>query len=295
MRESVRVTAPVPAGEPWPAAASFGPHGLEIAGITATALAARHGTPLLVVDEDDLRARCRAMRARFPRVFYAVKAFTAHAVLRIAVEEGLDLLVATDGELEAALRAGVRGSRLAMHGNNKSDQELEAAVSAGVSLLVIDHAAELERLDGIARKAGAVQDVLIRVIPAIESDTHPSIATGHAESKFGIPLAEVMDAVRRAVELGGVRFAGLHAHLGSQVLDDRPYLQELDVLLDLVAEIRDTIDRTTEILDLGGGFGVRYSDERALDVDALSQRVTNRVTDVAAAWSPADRSRRTRL
>jgi diaminopimelate decarboxylase len=283
MPESARMTAPIPAGEPWPAAASFGPDGLEVAGITAAALAAHHGTPLLVVDEDDLRARCRAMRARFPRVFYAVKAFTAHAVLRIAVDEGLDLLVATDGELEAALRAGVPGSRVAMHGNNKSDQELESAVSAGVSLVVIDHAAELARLDAIAREAGAVQDVLIRVIPGIESDTHPSIVTGHAESKFGIPLPEVMDAVRRADELGGVRFAGLHAHLASQVLDERPYLQELDVLLDLVASIRGTVGATSEILDLGGGFGVRYSDERALDVDVLSRTVMGRVTDAAAA------------
>ena len=283
MTESARVITPIPAGEPWPAAAAFGPEGLEIAGITAGALAADHGTPLLVVDEDDLRARCRAMRALFPRVFYAVKAFTAHAVLRIAVDEGLDLLVATDGELEAALRAGVPGSRVAMHGNNKSDHELEAAVSAGVSLVVIDHAAELGRLGAIARAAGAVQDVLIRVIPGIESDTHPSIATGHAESKFGIPVAEVVDAVRLVEGFDGVRFAGLHAHLGSQLLDDRPYLQELDVLLDLAAAIREAIGDTTEILDLGGGFGVRYTDERSMDVSALSRTVAARVTGFATA------------
>lgn len=283
MTEPARMTSVIPVGEPWPATASFGREGLEIGGVTAAALAAQHGTPLLVVDEDDLRARCRAMRARFPRVLYAVKAFTAHAILRIAVEEGLDLLVATDGELEAALRAGVPGSRVVMHGNNKSDHELEAAVSAGVSLVVIDHAAELGRLDRICGAAGAVQDVLIRVIPGIESDTHPSIATGHAESKFGIPLAEAVDAVRRADELDGVRFAGIHAHLGSQLLDDAPYLEELDVLLDLVAAIGHTLGRTTEILDLGGGFGVRYTDERALDVDELSSAVMTRVREAAAA------------
>jgi diaminopimelate decarboxylase len=283
MAERARVTVTIPAGEPWPASASFGPAGLEIAGIAAAALAADHGTPLLVVDEEDLRARCRAMRARFPRVFYAVKAFTAHAVLRIAVEEGLDLLVATGGEFEAALRAGVPGSRVAMHGNNKSDRELEAAVSAGVSSVVIDHAGELERLDGIARASGAVQDVLIRVIPGIESDTHPSIATGHAESKFGIPLGEVVDAVRRANELPGVRFAGVHAHLGSQLLDARPYREELDVLLDLVASIRRSTGLTTEILDLGGGFGVRYTDEQALDVEDLARTIMARVTETAAA------------
>ncbi len=281
MPEPARVATRVSAGEPWPSEASFGPEGLEIAGITAEALAAAHGTPLLVVDEGDLRARCRAMRARFPRVFYAVKAFTAHAVLRIAVDEGLDLLAATDGELEAALRAGVPAPRIALHGNNKSDHELEAAVRAGVALVVIDHAAEFERLNDIARASGVVQDVLIRVIPGIRSETHPSIATGHAESKFGIPLAEVVDAARRASELDAVRFAGLHAHLGSQLLDERPYLQELEVLLGLVAAIRETIGCATEILDVGGGFGVRYTDERALDVDALSRTVMARVAGFA--------------
>nr|MBA3690892.1 diaminopimelate decarboxylase [Actinomycetota bacterium] len=283
MSESARVVTSAPTREPWPVGASFGPEGLQIAGITAEALAAHHGTPLLVVDEDDLRARCRAMRARFPRVFYAVKAFTAHAVVRIAVEEGLDLLVASEGELEAALRAGVPASRIALHGNNKSDHELEAAVGAGVALVVIDHAAELERLNELARGSGAVQDVLIRVIPEIRSDTHPSIATGHAGSTFGIPLIEVVDAVRRASELDAVRFAGLHAHLGSQLLDERPYLQELEVLLGLVTEIRQAIGCETQILDVGGGFGVRYTDERALDVDALSRAVMTRVEGFAAA------------
>lgn len=282
MPEPARLVTAGP-GEPWPSTASFGPGGLEIAGITAEALAERHGTPLVVVDEDDLRSRCRAMRARFPRVLYAVKAFTAHAVLQIAVDEGLDLLVATDGELEAALRAGVAGSRIALHGNNKSDHELEAAVGAGVALVVADHAAELRRLDGIARGLGVTQDVLIRVIPGIESDTHPSIATGHAESKFGIPLAEALDAVRLVDALEGVRFAGLHAHLGSQLLDEGPYLRELDILLELVAAIGETLGRATEILDLGGGFGVRYTDERALDVDALSDAVMARVTEAPAA------------
>ena len=125
--------------------------------------------------------------------------------------------------------------------------------------------------------------MLIRVIPGIESDTHPSIATGHAESKFGIPLAEALDAVRLVDALEGVRFAGLHAHLGSQLLDEGPYLRELDILLELVAAIGETLGRATEILDLGGGFGVRYTDERALDVDALSDVVMARATEAAAA------------
>jgi diaminopimelate decarboxylase len=287
MAEAIRSDAPEPAGEPWPANAAFEPSGLTIAGVTADELAAAHGTPLLVVDEDDLRARCRAMRARFPRVCYAIKAFTTHAVLRIAVEEGLDLLVATGGELEAAVRAGVPGARIVMHGNNKSHGELADAVAARVALVVVDHADELDRLDAAAAEAGVVQDVLIRATPGVDSDTHPSIATGHTGSKFGMPPAEAVRAVKRIAGLPALRFAGVHAHLGSQLLDVRPYLEEVDVLLDLVAAIRDATGAGTEILDVGGGFGVRYTDERALDVDELSRRVLERVREGAAAWGMA--------
>jgi diaminopimelate decarboxylase len=282
MPEAVRSEAPEPAGEPWPANAAFGAAGLTIAGVTAEELAAVYGTPLLVVDEDDLRARCRAMRARFPRVLYAVKAFTSHAVLRIAVEEGLDLLVASGGELEAALRAGVPGPRIAMHGNNKSDDELAAAVAARVSFVVVDHTGELDRLDAAAGEAAAVQDVLIRAIPGVDSDTHPSIATGHAGSTFGMPPAEAVRAAERIAELPALRFAGVHAHLGSQLLEARPFLEEVDVLLDLLAAIRDATGAAGGILDVGGGFGVRYTGERALDVDDLAGRVLERVREGAA-------------
>ena len=270
------------AGQPWPASARVGPTGLVIAGLRAQDLAAQHGTPLVVVDEEDLRARCRAMRACWPRVFYAVKAFTSHAIVRIAVEEGLDLLVATGGELEAAQRAGIPASRVAMHGNNKSEYELQAAVEAGVALVVVDHAAELDRLDDIARRTDVVQDVLLRVIPAVEAGTHPSIATGHAESKFGIPATEVVDAARRCVRLPGLRLAGLHAHLGSQILRPEPYLQEVDILLDLLDSVGEAAGSPMEILDLGGGFGVRYVDEDAIDVEALARAVLDRVGRAAA-------------
>ena len=271
-----------PAGDPWPDTARVGPAGRTIAGIALEELASLHGTPLVVVDEDDLRARCRAMRARWPRVLYAVKALTTHAVLRIAVEEGLDLLVSTDGELQAALRAGIAGARVAMHGNNKSQRELEAAVGAGVSLLIVDHAAELDRLDAVARAAGTVQEVLLRVIPGVDADTHPSIATGHAGSKFGIPAPDVADAARRCADLPGVRLAGLHAHLGSQVLRTEPYLEEVEVLLGLLSSVVGLVRAEPAILDLGGGFGVRYTDETALDVDDLARTVLARVARAAA-------------
>jgi diaminopimelate decarboxylase len=285
MGEPASQPTSAPAGGPWPAGARFGPRGLEVAGSAAEELAARYGTPLLVVDEDDLRARCRAMRARFPRVLYAVKSFTAHAVLRIAVEEGLDLLVASDGELEAALRAGIPGPRIAFHGNNKSDRELEMAVANRVAFVVADHADELRRLQRIARGAGVTQDVLVRVIPEVVADTHPSIATGHAESKFGTPLSEAVATVVLADGLEGIRFAGVHAHLGSQLLSQEPYLRSVDAMLDLLARVRDDAGIVARVLDLGGGFGVAYTEERALDLDALAGAMLARVAEGAAARS----------
>ena len=265
------------AGNPWPSTAAFGPGGLEIGGVAAEELAARYGTPLLVVDEEDLRARCRALRSQFPRVLYAVKAFTSHAVIRIAVKEGIDLLVATEGELDACLRAGVAGHHVVLHGNNKSDRELELAVSAGCGFVIVDNADELERLDRIARARGLVQPVLIRIIPEVEAGTHPAVETGAVVSKFGTPLARAPDVVRLAHSLPGVRYEGLHAHIGSQVLRAEPYVEAVDTLLDLLAELERSAGVRTGVIDIGGGFGVTYTKEEPLALSALASRVLGRV------------------
>ena len=265
------------AGNPWPSTAAFGPNGLEIGGVAAEELAARYGTPLLVVDEEDLRARCRALRSQFPRVLYAVKAFTSHAVIRIAVKEGIDLLVATEGELDACLRAGVAGHHVVLHGNNKSDRELELAVSAGCGFVIVDNAEELERLDRIARARGLVQPVLIRIIPEVEAGTHPAVETGAVGSKFGTPLERAPDVVRLAHSLPGVRYEGLHAHIGSQVLRPEPYVEAVDTLLDLLAELERSAGVRTGVIDIGGGFGVTYTKEEPLALSALASRVLGRV------------------
>ena len=262
---------------PWPASAIFGASGLAIGGVTAEDLAARFGTPLLVVDEDDLRARCRAARRLAPRVLYAVKAFTAHAVIRIALDEGLDLLAASGGEVEACLRAGAPGARLVLHGNNKSDEELALAVENRISLVIADGPQELVRLDTAARARGVVQPVLLRVIPEVETDTHASIATGHERSKFGTSLAEAVDAVRTAQALPGVAFEGLHAHVGSQVASVDPYLASADALVKLAERLRDEIGVEVRTLDLGGGFAVTYVDESGPDPADVAQIVADRI------------------
>jgi diaminopimelate decarboxylase len=260
---------------PWPAHARFAGDGLTIAGLPAAGLAERFGTPLLVIDEDDVRSRMRAMRTAFPRVAYAVKAFTCHTLIRIALEEGLELLCASGGEVEACLRAGAPGGRLLVHGNAKTDDELRLAVSAGVALLIADGIDELVRLDAIAREAGTVQPVLLRVVPEVDVHTHEAIATGHAESKFGTPLAEAPEAARRAASLVGVRLDGFHAHAGSQILDAAPFVRVLDRLLSVARDAGVPI----RVLDIGGGFGVRYTDERPLDVRVVAEAAAARLRE----------------
>jgi diaminopimelate decarboxylase len=261
------------AGGPWPAGAVFGSEGLQIAGVGAAMLAERYGTPLVVIDEGEVRARARAAAALLPRVLYAVKAFTASAMTRLVLEEGLDLVCATGGEVEACLRAGAPASRIAFHGSNKSDAELSLAVSVGLSWVIADGLDELRRLDHIARDNGAVQPVLLRVLPGIEVETHEAIATGHEASKFGTPVAELVETARQAAEMAGVRVDGLHAHVGSQVLEVEPYRRTLSLLLGLAARLRDETDLAVGVVDLGGGFGVTYTDERALPMPEVAAAV----------------------
>ncbi|MGH2636122.1 MAG: diaminopimelate decarboxylase, partial [Actinomycetota bacterium] len=266
----------------WPDHAAFGPDGLSIAGVHAEELASRFGTPLLVVDEDHLRARARAFASLFPHPLYAVKAFTSRSAIRIVAEEGLDLLAATGGELEACLRAGIPGDRVVVHGNNKSDAELRAAVEAGARLVIVDNAEELERLDRIAGETGAIPPVALRVIPEVGAGAHEKIVTGAAGSRFGVALSAVPAVVRHATELANVRLVGIHAHVGSQVLEAEPYLAAVDVLLDLLVRLRDQMAFEAELVDLGGGFGVAYTDERPLALEQLAPALLTRVREGAA-------------
>ncbi len=269
-------------GGPWPASARFGPHGLSIGGVSAEDLAARYGTPLLVADEEHVRERCRAFARLFPHPLYAVKAFTSRAMIRLVADEGLNLLVATGGELHACLSEGIPGERIAFHGNNKSDDELRFAVSSGVWLVNVDNPAELERLDPIARAAGVIQPVLLRVIPGVGAGAHEAIRTGAAGTKFGMPLSMVPGAVRRAMDLPNVHPAGLHAHIGSQVLEPEPYLAAIDVVLDLLERLKRDTGFEADVVDVGGGFGVSYTDERPLELDRLAPALLARIRDGAA-------------
>ncbi|WP_328363208.1 diaminopimelate decarboxylase [Mycobacterium sp. NBC_00419] len=252
----------------WPHNLTRGSGGeVTIAGVAVSDLAAEYGTPLFVIDEDDFRSRCREIAAAFGdghNVHYAAKAFLCSEIARWVAEEGLSLDVASGGELAVALHAGFPADRIAFHGNNKSVDELTAAVKAGVGHVVLDSMTEIDRLDIIAGDAGVVQDVLIRITVGVEAHTHEFIATAHEDQKFGLSLASgaAMTAVRQVFAADNLRLVGLHSHIGSQIFDVAGFElaahRVIGLLRDVVAEFG--VDKTAQIatVDLGGGLGISY-------------------------------------
>ncbi len=234
---------------------------LSIGGVDCEALADEFGTPLYVYDEDDLRARCREYAAGFPDgVAYAAKAFVCGAMAQLVVEEGLDLDVASVGELHLALSAGTPPSRITMHGNNKTEAELRMGLNVGVGRIVVDSHDELDRLAVIAAQGAGGSTLLVRVNPGVDAHTHEYLATGVLDAKFGFPLAdgEALTAVRRILDLDATRFGGLHCHIGSQIFGREAFDAALERLVGLVAEIEHLGVDVPE-LNLGGGLGVRYT------------------------------------
>ena len=222
---------------------------LVLGDVRATELAREFGTPVVVYDEVTLRAQARAYREAAPGalIVYGTKAFPSVAVLQLLAEEGLGADVSTIGELEFALRAGLTGERLVIHGNNKEDELLQRSVEVG-ALIVLDSLDELER----ARAIGA-QRCLIRVTPGIEADTHEGIMTGHLGSKFGLTPDDAVEAIRRLPDC-----AGLHVHVGSQLLHFGASLMTVTWIADFAARLRAVLDWTPHIVDFGGGLGARH-------------------------------------
>lgn len=239
---------------------------LEIGGCDTVELARRFGTPLYVVDEDYLRQTCReyrrAFESRYPRVLiaFAAKAFMTTALCRIVDQEGLGLDVASAGELHTALRAGFPPDRTFMHGNNKSPQELEMALSHGVHRVVIDSLQEIHDLEAAAAARGAEVEVLVRVTPGVQADTHTHIQTGKVDTKFGLNIVDgaAREGVARTLASPSLRLRGIHCHIGSQILDLEPFRQAAAMMVDFAAEVRDSLGVVLEDLDLGGGIGVYY-------------------------------------
>jgi diaminopimelate decarboxylase len=248
---------------------------LSLGGVAVSALAAGHGTPLLVYCEDTLRAQARAYRAAAPDalVVYGTKAFANVELLRILDGEGIGADVSTLGELAFAQRAGIPGEKLLFHGNNKSDEELQAAAQAGATV-VVDAADEPERA-----AAAGVRRALVRLTPGVEAVTHQAIATAHDESKFGLAHDDALAAIDVALGLG-IEVAGIHFHVGSQLAQIDESLLAVDRLAAFCEQARAELGWVPAVVDLGGGLGVRHNrDEHPPEIAAWVPPLVERLRE----------------
>ena len=272
----------------WPRCAKREEDGVvTIAGVPLPEIAAEYGTPVVVIDEDDFRSRCRGMAAAFlapENVHYASKAFLTRRVARWVDEEGLALDVASENELRIALAADFPPERITVHGNNKSDEFLRLCVESKVGHVVIDSHQELAQLEAVAKQAGVKQDVFVRVKPGVDAHTHEFIATSHEDQKFGISLAtgDALSAAAAAITSDWLELTGLHCHVGSQVFDAEGFKLAAERVLGLYAEIWKTQGVALGYLDLGGGYGIAYMPgESPLDVNAVAHDLLTAVQEVA--------------
>jgi diaminopimelate decarboxylase len=253
-----------------------GPDGaITVSGLRLGSLAAAYGTPAYILDEADVRYRCREYAAALPdgEVAYAGKAFLCRAMARWVEQEGLSLDTCSAGELEIARAAGFPAARVVLHGNAKTPADLRAAFSYGVSRVVADNAAEIVRLAALSPRR---QRVLIRVTPGVDAHAHPAVATGIEDQKFGFSLSSgaAADAVARVLTHPELELAGIHCHLGSQLTDLTAYEAAARKLTAFIAAIRDRHGVTVGELNLGGGHAVPYLDTDAeFDLAEFARRV----------------------
>ncbi|GAB3159834.1 diaminopimelate decarboxylase [Micromonospora sonneratiae] len=287
LRTPVDVNALVP--QLWPRNVTRAADGaLAVGDLGVRELAEQFGTPAYVLDEGDLRARCRDFRAAFPNedIYYAGKAFLCRAVVRIIAEEGLYLDVCSGGELAVALAAGMPPERIGFHGNNKSVAELTRALDAGVGRIIVDSFDEIDRLTELARQRAVRPRVLIRVTVGVEAHTHEFIATAHEDQKFGFSLAggAAARAAFKILDEDVLELRGLHSHIGSQIFDTSGFEVSARRVLGLQAQIRDARGVELPELDLGGGFGIAYTtqDDPSPPHD-LSKRLNKIVSSECAA------------
>jgi diaminopimelate decarboxylase len=272
--------------------ATINDHGhLVVGGCDLVELAQIHGTPLYVLDEATFRWNCRAYRAALQTGYigpstahYASKALLNSAVAQLVAQEELGLDVVSGGELYVVLRAGVPAARIHLHGNAKPRAELEQALAAEIGRIVVDTLDELRLLAELTTHRATPQSIMLRLSPEIAADTHAHIQTGHAGSKFGLPLDALDAAAALIQDAPGLRLSGLHAHLGSQLFDIAPFKRMIDVLLDCAAHLRAAFGITLDEISPGGGLGVPYTvDQSTPDLDAYAAALGHALESGCAA------------
>lgn len=251
----------------------FGTMNLEnnnlcIGGVNTLDLVKEYGTPLYVMDEKLIRENCRSFMESFHaleernKVVYAGKAFLTIAMAQIVNEEGLNLDVVSGGELYTAYKSGFPMEKIYFHGNNKTNQEIHMGLSYGVGTFVVDNIDELYEINKMARALKKVQNVLLRVTPGVEAHTHEYIKTGQIDSKFGFTLLKnnIFDVLDALNDMPNIHLSGLHCHIGSQIFNTEGHKEAIKVMIKLVKSIKDSRGIEIEELNLGGGFGIYYSE-----------------------------------
>ncbi len=264
-------------------------HHLTLGGCDVVALAREYGTPLYVFDDQHLREQARRIREAFQSrwrntlILYATKAYYSPYVARIFQDADLGIDVTSEGELEIARRVGLAPAKIYLHGNNKTPSEIRTALAMGVNHIIVDNLDEIDLLAQIAGELNVTPRVLLRLAPAIDPHTHRSLATGVAESKFGLPISTGMalEAARRVAQHAPrLTLVGLHAHIGSQIFALEPYRDAMHLLLDFAHELKNTIGFELQELDLGGGWGVAYTDDQqTLPVESVADTIVSALTD----------------
>lgn len=261
-------------------------HTLYFDGCNMKALAEKYGTPLYVYSESDIVSRFEELKSCFTqkyentRVAYAAKAFCTLAMLRLVHREGMCVDVVSGGELYTAMKAGFPPECIEFNGNNKLYKELEMAVDYGIGRIIVDGLSELSAIEDICSRKNKKMNVLFRITPGVKSDSHDYIVTGKKDSKFGIPLDDeiLFPLVEQAVKSKYVNFLGFHFHVGSQLFSNRSYLEALDIVLELSKKIRKNCGCEIKELNVGGGFGITYTNEErkpySYFLDAMMEKIT---------------------
>jgi len=243
---------------------------LYLGGVEAVELTKQYGTPLYVMEEDVIRDAMRAYYSSMMDYYdgnglvcYASKAFCCKELCRMAKEEGLGIDVVSAGELYTACSVDFPREKICFHGNNKTPAELRYALKENIGQIVVDSLTELSRVSTIANELGVTANILLRITPGVDAHTHDFIKTGQIDSKFGLALetGEALDGVKAALNTPNVNLKGLHCHIGSQIMEVTPFVHTAEIMMDFIALIKKETGAEMQVLNLGGGFGIRYVDE----------------------------------
>ena len=266
---------------------------LYFAGLDTADLAKKHGTPLYLMDEDRIRSNCRvylnAMKKHFgegSQPLYASKAASFKRIYEIMKEEGMGIDLVSPGEIYTAVKAGFPMESSFFHGNNKTDSDIALAMDSGVGYFMADNMCELKAVNAMAKERGVTQKVIIRLTPGIDPHTYAAVATGKVDSKFGVAIetGQADDFIKEAVTFPNIEIMGYHCHVGSQVFDEEGsvYLDASSIMLAFGAEMQKKYGIEMKILNMGGGFGVRYTDaDPYMDIEGNIEKLAKHIKSEA--------------